>query len=180
MCDFRPMRSDITPKRNAAHRKMTQESSHRSRRLILIHGSRSLVRCGHFWYKITCKIISQNNNNFLADNFASYFVSEMTTADLRSGPVYQNQSSWPMWRLLSHSAMCCVSFRSDVAPHRPKIAHFSLLFGRYFWRLFCTRNDHSGPKIPSRVSESIVLTYGKTLESFCDVLRLVSDWCRSS
>jgi hypothetical protein len=86
---------------------------------------------------------------FLTEIFARYFVPEMTTADQRSGPVYQNQSFWPMGRLLSHSAKCCVSFRSDVAPHRPKIAHFSLLladiFEGYFVPEMTTVDQRSGP-----------------------------------
>ena len=56
------------------------------------------------------------------------FVPKKATADLRAGPGHQNRSSRHMGRLLSHSATCWVSFGNDVAPSRPKIAHFSLLF----------------------------------------------------
>ena len=76
---------------------------------------------------------------------------------------------------MSQSATGWVSFLSDIAPPRSENVHVSIVSDVSLHAFFVPEMAYNGPKKRPRVSESIVLTYRKALESFCDGLSRVSE-----
>jgi len=112
--------------------------------------------------------------------FEVRLMEKSTSTDQRPGPTCRIKCPWTMGRPWSQSIKWEVSFPSDIVPLTLENDHFTVNLAVLFWRSFDVEFDCSGQKTWPHMSNSIVLNYGKALESLVDTGSLISDWYRTS